>query len=497
MAARRDPAGGDMPADIKLADMKRDNVWLGFVDGAFAPSLAGETLAVADPATGRTMGAVALARRQDVDRAVAAARKAVSTRAIYDMKPNDRGRMLQRIAASLRAHAAEAAMLMTLENGKSISFSNDEIECTAQYFEFYAGMADKLHGRSIPLGKGYADFTQLVPYGVSAQVIPWNFPLELAARSVAPALAAGNAVVIKSPEVSPLTLTYLALASAEAGVPGGYVNLLCGYGDEAGDYLVSHPDVNHIVFTGSVATGRSIMMRAAQNIVPAVIELGGKSAGIMFADADLDATVPSAAVGAFANAGQVCSAGSRLIVERPIFDEVVERLVAWTRTKTMGPGVEDHWFTPVVSERQRDRVEAYCHAAVQSGGKAVIGGRRAPDRDGYFIEPTIFAGGEPDMLIHREAVFGGGDRDRQRHRVRSRGGGLFARSQPRAGDGRAPRGRQRLCQSMVRRRQRNPVRRLQEIGLRSRKRRRGDGQLRSDAKYRHQALTLCERRRVQ
>jgi aldehyde dehydrogenase (NAD+) len=395
-----------MLVDTKFADMRRDRVWLGFVDGAFAPSIAGEVLAVADPATGQTMGSVALARKPDVDRAVASAKRAVATRAVYDMKPNDRGRMLQRIAASLRSHAEDAAMLMTLENGKSISFSKDEVECTAQYFEFYAGMADKLHGTSIPLGKGYADFTQLLPYGVSAQIIPWNFPLEIAARSVAPALAAGNSVVIKSPEVSPLTLAYLALACAEAGVPPGYVNLLCGYGDEAGDYLVSHPDVNHIVFTGSITTGRSIMRHAAQSFVPAVMELGGKSAGIMFADADLDAAAPSAAVGAFANAGQVCSAGSRLIVERPIFDEVVERLVAWTKTKTMGPGVEDHWFTPVVSEKQRDRVEAYCHAAIQSGGKAVIGGRRSQDFPGYYIEPTIFAGGEPDLLIHREEVFG-------------------------------------------------------------------------------------------
>ncbi len=266
--------------------------------------------------------------------------------------------MLLRIAASIRAHGEAAALLMTRENGKSISFSRDEVECTAQYFEYYAGMADKLHGRSIPLGKGYADFTQLVPYGVSAQIVPWNFPLEIAARSVAPALAAGNAVIVKSPEVSPLTLGFLATACVEAGVPNGYFNLLCGLGAEAGDYLAQHLGVDHIVFTGSISTGRRIS-HAARNIVPVVVELGGKSAGILFDDADLDQAVPSAAIGIFANAGQVCSAGSRLLVQASILDEVVERLVAWTRGKTMGPGIEDHWFTPLVSAVQRDGVAAH------------------------------------------------------------------------------------------------------------------------------------------
>lgn len=386
--------------------MKNGNIWLSFVDGDFVPSIGGGTLPVDNPATTEIVGHASLAERADVDRAVAAARRAVETRAIYDMKPNDRGRLLHGIARSIRAHAEEAAMLMTLENGKSISFSRDEVECAAQYFEYYAGMADKLHGRSIPLGKGYADFTQLLPYGVSAQVIPWNFPLEIAARSVAPALAAGNACVVKSPEVSPLTMGFLGLACQEAGVPKGYVNILCGIGGTTGDYLVSHPGVNHIVFTGSVATGQRILARAAQNIVPCVIELGGKSAGIMFADADLDQAVPSAAVGIFANAGQVCSAGSRLIVERSIRDEVLDRLVAWTKTRTMGPGVEDHWFNPLVSAAQRDRVEGFAQAAIQSGVRAVIGGRRPPKLPGYYFEPTIFDGGEPDTLIHREEVFG-------------------------------------------------------------------------------------------
>jgi aldehyde dehydrogenase (NAD+) len=386
--------------------MKDGKTWLSFIDGAFQPAADRRTLAVDDPATTETVGLVALAGTTDVDRAVAAARRAFATRAVYDMKPNERGRMLHRIAASLRMHAEEAALLMTRENGKSISFSRDEVECTAQYFEYYAGMADKLHGRSIPLGKGYADFTQLVPYGVSAQIVPWNFPLEIAARSVAPALAAGNAVVVKSPEVSPLTLGFLALACVEAGVPSGYVNILCGLGNEAGDYLAQHPGIDHIVFTGSISTGRRILAHAARSVIPVVVELGGKSAGIMFADADLDQAVPSAAVGIFANAGQVCSAGSRLLVEASILDEVLERLVAWTRSKSIGPGIEDHWFTPLVSSVQRDRVAAHCAGARSAGVKAVIGGGPTAGRPGYFIDPTIFVGGDTNSAIHRAEVFG-------------------------------------------------------------------------------------------
>jgi aldehyde dehydrogenase (NAD+) len=386
--------------------MKDGDTWLLYIDGEFVPALGGGTLPVDDPATTEVVGHAALAGREDVDRAVAAARRAVATRAVYEMKPNERARMLQRVAAAIRAHAQEAALLMTRENGKSISFSRDEVECTAQYFDFYAGAADKMYGRSIPLGKGYADFTELVPYGVSAQIVPWNFPLEIAARSVAPALAAGNAVVVKSPEVSPLSLGWLAVACAEAGVPKGYFNLLCGLGPDAGDYLVGHEGVDHIVFTGSVATGRRVLRRAADKVVPVVVELGGKSAGILFADADLDQAVHSAAVGIFANAGQVCSAGSRLLVEASIQQEVVERLIEWTRGRTMGPGIEDHWFTPLVCAQHRDRVDANCKAATAAGVHAALGGGRCEDRRGYFINPTIFVGDPADAVIHTAEVFG-------------------------------------------------------------------------------------------
>jgi len=379
--------------------------WQNYIDGRWADAAGGKRLAVENPATGKPLAEIAAAGAADVDAAVAAARRAFATRAIYEMTPTQRGQLLLRIANELRKLSDEIAPVSTLDNGKNLDFSKGEIEDAARYFEYYAGLADKLHGRSIPLGDGFADFTQWVPYGVSAQVIPWNFPLELCARSAAPALAGGNAVVLKTPELSPLASTYLATACERAGLPKGWLNIICGYGNEAGDALTSHPGVDHIVFTGSVATGQKILHRAAEKIVPCVMELGGKSAGIVFADADLDETAKSAAIGIYANAGQVCSAGSRLIVQRKVHDALVEKLVGVVKGWTQGAGIDGHFLTPVISGPQLDKIEGYCRSGIQAGATAVIGGKRA-EREGYFMQPTIFTGVKGDMLIGRDEVFG-------------------------------------------------------------------------------------------
>jgi aldehyde dehydrogenase (NAD+) len=384
---------------------KVKSYWQNYIDGGWVDAAGGKRLAVEDPATGKPIAEIAAAGKADVDAAVEAARRAYKTRALYEMSPTQRGQSLLRIANELRKLSPEIEPVSTLDNGKNLDFSKGEIEDAARYFEYYAGLADKLHGRSIPLGEGFADYTQWVPYGVSAQVIPWNFPLELCARSAAPALAGGNAVVLKTPELSPLASTYLATATERAGLPKGWLNILCGYGNEAGDALTAHPGVDHIVFTGSVATGQKIMHKAADKVVPCVMELGGKSAGIVYADADLDATAKSAAVGIFAHAGQVCSAGSRLIVERKVHDALVEKLVAVAREWTQGPGIDGHFLTPVISKPQLDKIEGYCRSGIQAGATAVIGGRRA-ERDGHFMQATIFAGVKPDMLIARDEVFG-------------------------------------------------------------------------------------------
>jgi acyl-CoA reductase-like NAD-dependent aldehyde dehydrogenase len=287
-------------------------------------------------------------------------------------------------------------------------------------------------------------------------------------------LACGNSVVIKSPELSPLMLTFLARAAEAAGLPKGYLNIVCGYGTEAGEALASHPGIDHVTFTGSVATGRRVGVNAAQSIVPIVLELGGKGAGIVYEDADLDRTAHSAGIGIFAFAGQVCSAGSRLIVHSSVHDQLVEKLVAWTRTRTLGPGKDDHFFTPLISGPQRDKAENYCQIAIQQGAEAVIGGRR-PDREGYFLEPTILTGVKDDHRVNNEEVFGpvlsvlkfddpGGAGHRQWHGLRAYGGGLYKRSQTRPLDGGPAAKRHDLRQQMVRGRNGNPVRRVQALG---------------------------------
>jgi aldehyde dehydrogenase (NAD+) len=240
------------------------------------------------------VGTIAGATVEQVDLAVAAARRCHNSRALTAIAPYERMQMLHRVAAEIRAIAKQGGEVLCLENGKPLTEAQWEFEEAARYFEYYAGMADKIEGKSIPLGDGLVDFTVYEPFGVSAQVIPWNFPVSLVARSMAPALAAGNAVVVKSPELTPLAVALLAQAIHKAGVPAGAVNILCGYGHTTGAALVSHGGIDQIVFTGSVATGQSILRAATEHVVPSVMELGGKSAGIVFADADLEQVLSSA-----------------------------------------------------------------------------------------------------------------------------------------------------------------------------------------------------------
>ncbi len=379
--------------------------WENYIGGSWQKPTGSKDIVILNPATGKHYQTVGSSSAADVNAAVEAARAAFKTRALYEMAPHARMQLLFRIANEIRALADEIVPVLVSENGKSVGFAKDEIECAAQYFEYYGGIADKVFGKSIPLGGGYVDYTQMVPYGVSGQIVPWNFPLEIAARSIAPALACGCAVITKSPELSPMNMCFLATACERAGVPAGYFNLIAGYGNEAGEALVNHPGVDQLVFTGSVETGRRILVNAAQRIVPAVVELGGKSAGIVYKDADTSAVASSAAIGIFAHAGQVCSAGSRLIVHESVHDEVVEKMQAWIKTKTMGIGAEDHFFTPMISEAQRDKVERFALTAAQAGATVATGGRRA-DREGWFMQPTILTDITPDMEVHQRDVFG-------------------------------------------------------------------------------------------
>ena len=381
--------------------------WQNYVDGEWIDGGAGR-VTIDNPGTGEPLAEHALADAADVDRAVAAARRIADSGYLTDMRPVERGRMVQKIGHWLLENIDEIARVLTLEQGKPIWESETEIRGAARYFEYYGNQADTVEGRQVPLGRNYFDFTLNEPFGVSAQVIPWNYPVEMAARSLSAGLATGNACVIKTPELTPMACRYVALAAEAAGFAPGCVNILCGWGHEAGAALVGHPGINQVVFTGSVQTGIAIATAAAQNVVPCVLELGGKSAAIVHSDADLDQFLDSQRWGIFFNAGQVCSAMSRVIVHESIHDQLVERMVETAKGLSVGPGIERTEsgmnMGAMVSEAQRDRAADMCSTAVAAGARAATGGRKM-NQPGFFLEPTIFDNVTPDMEIAREEAF--------------------------------------------------------------------------------------------
>ena len=382
--------------------------WQNYINGAWVDGQAGR-ITVTDPATGQAIAEQALADAGDVDRAVRAARALHLSGALRDMRPIERGRMVQAMGRYLLENIDEIAALLTLEQGKPLWESRIEIEGAALYFEYYGNQASTVEGRSIPLGAGYFDWTENEPYGVSAQIIPWNYPLEMTARSLSAALATGNACVIKSPELTPLTNAYFAHAAEAVGLPKGAVNILCGLGRDAGAALAGHPNVNQIVFTGSVPTGIAIATAAARNVVPCVLELGGKSAAIVHDDADLAAFENDLRWGIYFNAGQVCSAMSRVIVHESRAAELVERAANIASGLVVRPGSDSPDFGAnmgaMVSDAQRDRAAALVTRAETEGARLATGGRPL-NRDGAFLQPTVLADVTPDMEIAQTEVFG-------------------------------------------------------------------------------------------
>lgn len=382
--------------------------WPNYIDGAWVDGGAGR-IDVTDPATGEVIAAHALGDAADVDRAVQAARRVHLSGVLRDMRPIERGRMVQKMGQYFTAHREEIAEILTREQGKPYWESLIEVDGAALYFEYYGNQASTVEGRSIPLGSGYYDFTDYEPMGVSAQIIPWNYPVEMTARSLSAALATGNACVIKTPEITPLSNAYFAYAAEAAGFPKGTVNILCGYGHEAGAALSAHRDVNQIVFTGSVPTGIAIATAAAANVVPCVLELGGKSAAIVHDDADLAAFENDIRWGIYFNAGQVCSAMSRVIVHESRADELIERAAKIATSLSVGPGVERRDFGAnmgaMVSQSQRDRAVGLIETAQAQGARVAAGGRKL-NRPGAFLEPTVLAGVTPDMEIATTEVFG-------------------------------------------------------------------------------------------
>lgn len=382
--------------------------WRNHIDGAWVDGGAGR-IPVTDPATGEALAEHALADAADVDRAVQAARRVHLSGALSDMRPIERGRMVQAMGRYLLDHRDEIARVLTLEQGKPLWESVIEVEGAALYFEYYGNQAATVEGRSIPLGAGYFDWTEHEPFGVSAQIIPWNYPIEMTARSLSAALATGNACVIKTPELTPISTAWIARAAEAAGFPPGAVNVLCGLGHEAGAALSAHPRVNQIVFTGSVPTGIAIATAAAQNVVPCVLELGGKSAAIVHDDADLEAFENDIRWGIYFNAGQVCSAMSRVIVHESRAAEMLERAERIAGSLSVGPGIDrpegGATMGAMVSDAQRDRALGMIARAEAQGARVVAGGRRL-NRPGAFLEPTVLANVTPDMEIAQQEVFG-------------------------------------------------------------------------------------------
>ena len=388
-----------------MNSMITDGLARNFLAGNWVEGDQQAKISVEDPATLEIIADCALASEQNLDTALVDARDCFSRGDLADMLPIKRADLMRQIAHEIRALKSEGGLLLCRESGKTLIAAEDEFEEAAQYFDYYGGVADKIEGKSIPLGPHYVDFTYLEPYGVSAQIIPWNFPVSLAARSMAPALAAGNSVIVKAPELDPLALLMLGLALQRAGVPSGAVSILNGTGAELGAQLVASPLIDQIVFTGSVATGQAILRSAAENVTPSLMELGGKSAAIVYGDADIEQVVTSIKSGIFFNAGQVCSALSRLLVERSRYDELVERAISLASGLSIGPGLENPDLTPIISAGQLDAIEEMTSKTRQHGARVGCGGTRI-DRLGHFMAPTILWDVAPASLVAQQEIFG-------------------------------------------------------------------------------------------
>ena len=378
-----------------------------FINGERAWARSGASFAAIDPATAEAFATVAQGDKGDVDSAVKAARAAFEG-GWAGLPPVRRVRILNRLAGLLRERTREFAELESLDVGKPLRQAEDDVAAAAGYFEFFAGVADKVFGSSIPLGAGFVDFTLREPLGSSAQIVPWNYPLRLASRGIAPALACGNTVVAKPAAEAGLSVIKLAELAIEAGLPTGVFNVVTG-GRETGAALASHPGINHITFTGSVPTGIAIMKAAADNVVPVTLELGGKSANIVFADADLERAAASAATTLMQNSAQTCTAPTRLLLEESAHDRFVEVLSTRIKKIRLGRGLDNPDMGPVVSERQMQRVLGYIESGAGDGATALTGGRRADSPElaaGYFIEPTLLDRVARGTVLEQEEIFG-------------------------------------------------------------------------------------------
>jgi aldehyde dehydrogenase (NAD+) len=376
-----------------------------FIDGKHAAPSTGEYTIDLDPATEEPIAEVAQGGKADVDKAVSSARAALKVWGA--LRAAERGRILQRAATLLEAHQEELIGIESLDAGKPLAaVRRQDMAAVIDTLRYYAGWCDKITGQVIPARPDALTYTIREPVGVVAAIVPWNFPLMIGMWKIAPALACGCTVVVKPAELTPLSMLRVAELFLEAGLPPGALNVVCGKGSVVGEALVHHPGVDKVTFTGSPQVGRGIMQGAASNFKKVTLELGGKSANVIFADANLDRAVHAAASGIFFNAGQVCSAGSRVLVERPAYDEVVERLAERARAIRIGDPMDPKTtMGPVISAGQMRTVLNYIDIGKAEGASVVSGGARHGDQ-GYFVEPTVFANVEHEMRISQEEIFG-------------------------------------------------------------------------------------------
>jgi aldehyde dehydrogenase (NAD+) len=378
------------------------------IDNKWTDALSGRTFATIDPSTGEEICQVAEADAADVDLAVKAARNAFERGAWRKTSAAERGRLLHKLADLMEKHADELAELESLDNGKPVKVAKTvDVAASIDCYRYFAGWADKIHGKTIPIGNDYFCYTRHEAVGVVGQIIPWNFPLLMQAWKLAPALATGNTVVMKPAEQTPLTALSVGELIVEAGFPQGVVNILPGFGPTAGGAIANHMDVDKVAFTGSTEVGHLIMEAAAKsNLKRITLELGGKSPNIVFADTDLSEAVEGAHFGLFFNHGQCCCAGSRVFVEEKIYDQFVEKSAARANKRRVGdpfdPATDQG---PQVDQTQFERVMGYIDSGRNEGAKLVCGGGRVGDR-GYFIQPTVFADVQDEMTIAREEIFG-------------------------------------------------------------------------------------------
>jgi len=378
------------------------------IAGVWRAAASRQTLPVRNPSDGTRLAEIARGGAADVDAAVQAARHALDAGQWGKMSAAERGRVLMRMSAQVLEQADELARLEALDVGKPVKQGKADALALARYLEFYGGAADKVTGQTIPFANGYTALTLREPHGVTGHIVPWNYPMQIIGRSLGAALAMGNACVLKPAEEACLTALAFARIAHEAGLPAGALNVVPGLGEEAGAALSAHPGVAHLSFTGSVAVGQLIQAAAAKNVVPVTLELGGKSPQIVFADADLDAALPFLVNAGIQNCGQTCSAASRILVERSLFDEVVQRMAARYQALRVGPAVDDLDVGPLISDSQRDTVQRYL-ALAREGGLNVAAQTRLPaglPAGGFYVAPTLVANVPAQHRLAQEEVFG-------------------------------------------------------------------------------------------